>query len=648
MVRIEEHLASNLLFDLPQAKNRDEVFSFVINALKKREIVKDVDKAIIELKKREEKGSTGIGYGVALPHIFIDELTHPIIAIARIRDGIDWESVDGEPVKIVIFVLSGKDYRDEYLKVIAKVATVLREKTARDKIIQARSGADIIYAFTHPKMVSAFYRDRQYIYFFGVIVGILLFSLFFLTKIKIPETKTAIELGYLKFNEPTWINKQIIAATVFLTTVIGTLLFWRFRVAIASIGLGILLFTGVMDLETTVRFMSIPTILFIIAMMTIVAYLEHNGVFKFVVTWVVKKVGANPRKLYIALLLLSVVLGGLTGEVSGIMVTVTLAITATSILGIEPFPFILGLVFATNIGSALTLIGNPIGIYIAFAGRLTFGDFLRWATPFSIISALFVAYFTLFIFRKQIPAKVETKLNKLDEWEGIKDKQKFRISIIIFTLIILFIAFHGQLERALGLRETTLIVAIPLFFVGVIIFMEKEKGKTFLIEGVDWWTIVFFMFLFAKAACLEYTGVTPKLAYLLSGVAQRVQVPFLSPDVAHTAVAFTLLLWFSAIASGFVDNLPIIAALVPIVKDLSAIGLQHSGILWWALLFGGCFGGNLTMIGSSANMVALSIYEEKEGKYIRFKQWVKYGLPVMVVSTLLIMIMLIAQINLSP
>ncbi|MDI6840219.1 MAG: SLC13 family permease [bacterium] len=648
MVRIEEHLSSNLFFDLPQARNREAVFSFVINALKKKGIVKDIDKAIIELKNREEKGSTGIGYGVALPHIFIDEVSRPIIAIARIRDGIDWEAIDGEPVKIAVFVLSGKDYRDEYLKVIAKVATVLRDKLARDKILQARSGADIIHAFIHPRMASTFYRNRQYFYFFGVVIGILLFSLFFWPRIKIPETKTAIELGYIKFNEPTWVNKQIIAFTVFFATVIGTLLFWRFRVAIAAIGLGILLFTGVMDIETTVRFMSIPTILFIISLMTIVAYLEHNGVFKFTVTWVIKRVGTNPRKLYITLLLLSVVLGGLTGEVSGIIVTVTLAITATSILGINPFPFILGLVFATNIGSALTLIGNPIGIYIAFAGRLTFGDFLRWATPLSIISALIIACFTLLIFRKQIPAKTEAKITKLNEWEGVMDRQKFRLSIIIFILIIIFIAFHGQSERILGLRETTLIVAVPLFFVGVIIFMEKEKGKTFLIEGVDWWTIIFFMFLFAKAACLEYTGVTQKLAFLLSGVSQRIQIPFLSPDVAHTAVAFTLLLWFSAIASGFVDNLPIIAAMVPIVKDLSAIGLLHSGILWWALLFGGCFGGNLTMIGSSANMVALSIYEEREGRYIRFIQWFKYGLPVIVVSILFIMVMLIVQINLFP
>jgi Na+/H+ antiporter NhaD/arsenite permease-like protein len=184
--------------------------------------------------------------------------------------------------------------------------------------------------------------------------------------------------------------------------------------------------------------------------------------------------------------------------------------------------------------------------------------------------------------------------------------------------------------------------------VGMIIFIEKERGKKFLVKDVDWWTILFFMFLFANAACLEYTGVTAKFAYLLEGVSQSITIPFVPADIKVTFVAALLLLFASAIASGFVDNLPIIAALVPIIVDLKSIGLPHANILWWALLFGGCFGGNLTMIGSSANVVALARYEEMTGRTVRFGQWFRYGLPVVIISVIFIAVALILQINLSP
>lgn len=498
------------------------------------------------------------------------------------------------------------------------------------------------------------YQNRQYFYFIVVVIGMYLFGAFFLPRVKIPEVPSAITLDYLKFNSPFWVHKQIIAFTIFFATVVGTLLFWQYRVAIASTGIAILLLTGVMDLETTVKFMNIPIILFIIAIMTVVAYLEYTGTLKFCVIWIIKKVGANPRYLYIILLLTSVILSGFVGEVSAIAVTTTLAIIVARTFEIETLPIIIGLVFATNVGSALTLVGNPIGIYIAFAGKLTFTNFARWATPLAFVSAVIITYFTLWLFRRKLPGRQKISSEKLtamsdmlDLYFVLRDKKKFITSTVIFVILILFVAFHGSLEKLLSLRETTVIIGIALFIVGIIIFIEKEEGRRFLVEGVDWWTIVFFMFLFANAACLEYTGVTHKLAYLIEDVARKISIPFLPGDISPTVVAFALLLWTVGILSGFVDNLPIVAAMVPIVKELRLLGLPHAGILWWALLFGGCFGGNLTMIGSSANMVALSIYEKSIKRGITFKMWFKYGLPVAIISLIFAMIILLFQINLS-
>ncbi|MBE0432108.1 PTS sugar transporter subunit IIA [candidate division WOR-3 bacterium] len=647
MIRIRDFVKLENIFELPAEKS-ENLFAFVADKLKQKGYIQNTPQLVKDLLEREKKGSTGVGDGIALPHTVIPGIEKPVVITILLRKAIDFNAIDGKPVRILFFVLASEQQRDDYLKILARLATVLHHEDVKRRIGKAHNKEDLFASLTEIKPESFFYKYRSYFYLAGVVAGAFLFALYFFNHVHIPDTASAAELGYLQFNLPIWVTRQIATFTIFLATVVGTLLFWRYRVAVASVGLGILLISGVMDLETTVKFMSIPTILFIICMMVVVAWLESNGVFDFVVTRVVKQTGPRPRRLYLYLLLLSVVLGGLTGEVTGIIITVTLAVNLARRFGIKPFPYVIGLVFATNIGSALTLIGNPIGIYIAFAGRLSFMDFLRWATPISLIASIAIAYFTLVAFRGQIPQTVKAGLGRMDEWSKVRDRREFYVSIAAFVALVLLIGLHRYFESILQLKTTTMIVAAPLIFVGIILFLNKERGKRFLVSDVDWWTILFFMFLFAKAACLEYTGVTAKIAYLLEHVAQQVNLPFVPAEVQTTVVAALLLLFFSAIASGFVDNLPIVAALVPIVMDLKDIGLPHASILWWALLFGGCFGGNLTMIGSSANVVALSKYEEITGRTMRFGQWFKYGLPVVILSLVIAAVTLILQVRLAP
>jgi Na+/H+ antiporter NhaD/arsenite permease-like protein/mannitol/fructose-specific phosphotransferase system IIA component (Ntr-type) len=635
MIQLRDFLLREQIYELPAAKP-EELFSFVGQKLKGKGCIENPEPLIKELLAREKKGTTGIGDGIAIPHAFITGLSKPMVMTLLLDKGIDFNAADAVPVKVFFFVLAPEKQRDMYLKILASLATILHNTETKKQLLNARTGHDVYRALAQPRVANFFFANRRYFYLLGVILGAYLFASYFFTKISIAPTPSALALDYLRFNEASWVIKQVITFTIFFTIGVGTLLFWQYRVAIAAAALGILLFSGVMDLDTTVRFMSIPTILFIISMMVVVAWLESNGVFKFFITRVMKKIGPKPRTLYVFLLLLSVLLGGLTGEVSGIIVTTTLAIALANRFRIEPFPYVIGLVFATNIGSALTLIGNPIGIYIAFAGNLTFNDFLRWATPLSLTAAVVTIFFTLYLFRKSIPKQVAEDMGTLDEWQGVRDRREFYLSIGTFFVLIAMISTHQY------------IVAAPLVVVGAILFAAKERGKKFLVRDVDWWTILFFMFLFANAACLEYTGVTAKIAYLLEHVSQGLSIPFVPADLKTTVVAMIILLLFSAIASGFVDNLPIIAALVPIVIDLKNIGLPHAEILWWALLFGGCFGGNLSMIGSSANVVALSRYEEITGRSIRFGHWFRYGLPVVIISVFFVCIALLLQINISP
>jgi Na+/H+ antiporter NhaD/arsenite permease-like protein/mannitol/fructose-specific phosphotransferase system IIA component (Ntr-type) len=647
MIHAQDFLLKDLIYELPVAKV-EEVFRFVGQKLKEKNYIQDIERLVEELLVREQKGSTGIGGGIAIPHAFIKALSKPVVMTLLLEKGIEFNASDGAPVRVLFFVLAPENQRDAYLKILARLATILHHADTKKQLLDAKTSHDAYRILVQPRVSNFFYTNRRYFYLLGVIVGAYVFATYFFNKISIAPTGSAVALDYLRFNQTDWVIKQIVTFTIFFTIGVGTLLFWQYRVAIAAAALGILLFSGVMDLDTTVRFMSIPTILFIISMMVVVAWLDSNGVFKYFITKVMKKIGPKPRLLYIFLLLLSVVLGGLTGEVSGIIVTTTLAIALASRFRIEPFPFVIGLVFATNIGSALTLIGNPIGIYIAFAGNLTFNDFLRWATPISLAAAIVIIFFTLYVFRKAIPRTVSEDMGAIDEWKDVRDRREFYLSIVTFLILVGMISTHQLIEDFLKLKEATVIVAAPLVVVGAILFAAKERGKKFLVRDVDWWTILFFMFLFANAACLEYTGVTAKIAFLLENVSQNISIPFIPADIKTTVVAMVILLFFSAIASGFVDNLPIIAALVPIVLDLKNIGLPHAEILWWALLFGGCFGGNLSMIGSSANVVALSRYEEITGRSIRFGDWFRYGLPVVIISVLFVCVALFIQIKISP
>jgi len=646
MIRASDFLDKNLIYQIPAAK-AEELFRFVGQTLEDKGHLENSEQLVEELLTREQKGSTGIGNGIAIPHAFITRLSRPVVMTLMLDKGIDFNALDGKPVRVLFFVLAPDNQRETYLKILASLATILHDPETKRQLTNARTTQDVYRALVQPMVSNFFYTNRRYFYLLGIILGAYLFASYLFSRISIAPTQSAAALDYLRFNEAPWVTKQIVTFTIFFTIGVGTLLFWQYRVAIAAAALGILLFSGVMDLDTTVRFMSIPTILFIISMMVVVAWLDSNGVFKFVITKVMKKIGPRPRTLYVFLLFLSVVLGGLTGEVSGIIVTTTLAVAVARRFQIEPFLYVIGLVFATNIGSALTLIGNPIGIYIAFAGNLTFNDFLRWATPLALAAAVVIIFFTLYLFRNSIPGSVKEDLGALDEWKDVRDRREFYLSITTFVLLIGLISTHQLIEILLNLKEATVIVAAPLVVVGAILFAAKERGKRFLVKDVDWWTILFFMFLFANAACLEYTGVTAKIAYLLEHVSQSLTVPFLPAEIKTTVVAMVILLFFSAIASGFVDNLPIIAALVPIVLDLKNIGLPHADILWWALLFGGCFGGNLSMIGSSANVVALSKYEEITGRSIRFGQWFRYGLPVVFISVIFVCLALLLQIQLS-
>lgn len=422
----------------------------------------------------------------------------------------------------------------------------------------------------------------------------------------------------LDFNQ-----KQLIAWTVFSMCVWATLLFWSFRVPIAFLGTSFLLLSGTLDLKHFVEFASLDVIFFLIGMMILMAALEEVKFFDFVITRFLSMGRFTARKFVISVCFLSAIFACLVDEVTSIIFIATIVINVCKKFNVSSVPYVIISVLATNIGSCGTMLGNPIGILIGTKASLTFEDFIIHAFPLMVLSLITAIPVVLFWFRREIrqfDEKIKEVINnkEIRNMVEITTNKGLIPSAIIFLCTLALIAMHHRLELALGLQTNTLIVAIPVLSAGVIMLWHKEKAKKYLKENVDWWTLIFFMLLFAKAGTLGYTGIADVFAAKIIG------------SVPEKNLLATIL-WTSAIGSSLLDNVVMVVAYIPVIFSLSDIGVDVSN-LWWALLFGGCLGGNITMVGSTANIVALGMLEERENYLMPFLRWLGVGLTTGIIT----------------
>lgn len=413
---------------------------------------------------------------------------------------------------------------------------------------------------------------------------------------------------------------QTMAGTIFIATVLGTLAFWRFRLAIAFGGICALLATQTLDVAHMLAFMNLDVILFLISMMIVVYIANENGFFSWLLGKILKATKYDPRKVMIILLMLSTLMAAMVDEVTSILFIIALVFEYCQYFDLDPLPYVISCVIATNIGSGATMLGNPVGILIGLRAGLTFEDFLLAATPVVIISLFAIIFICTFWYRKPLAeykAKVSQRLAEggSEVFEVVaEDKlQGMKLSGVLLFATIVGVAVHYRIEITLGVEVFTyLFVAV---FAGAALGLLWQRGHAQKIveKGVDWWTLLFFMFLFAKAGALSYTGLTDLLATGISGLATS----------QSQITAF--MLWFSGFGSSLLDNVVLVAALIPVVESLIDLGFNGAP-LWWALLFGGVFGGNITMIGSTANIVALGMLEKKFNYHMRFFKWLWIGL----------------------
>lgn len=376
--------------------------------------------------------------------------------------------------------------------------------------------------------------------------------------------------------------------------------------AVLIVGLGKLLgFYSELKALASVDFNTLGLLL---GMMLLVALLEPSGVFQYLAVWAGKVSRGRPVWLLLLLGTITAALSMVLNNVTTVVLIAPVTILICEILGIAPLPYLVTEALLSNIGGVATLVGDPPNILIASAAGYTFDDFLTRALPVVIVIWLSSLILLRFLFRKELsvqPANAKVLLH-LNPAETITDRTMAWKVLAVLGTAVLFFFFHGVLNLSpafisLGAAAAALVLVRPDF----------DEA----IRKVDWGLLIFFTSLFAMVGGLEAAGVLDSIVRFIAGASALPPVLF-----------GILFIWIIAALSAVVDNVPITIALIPVIQGLSARGME-TGPLWWALVFGAGFGGNGTIIGSSATIVIANL-SRKTHTPITTKLWNRRGLPV--------------------
>jgi Na+/H+ antiporter NhaD/arsenite permease-like protein len=391
------------------------------------------------------------------------------------------------------------------------------------------------------------------------------------------------------------------------------------RVAVVCAGAAVMIIIGATDADAA--FYSHETgidwnvIFLLLGMMIIVGVIHKTGLFEYLAIKAIQLAKGRPRQAFVYLLLLVAFCSSLLDNVTTIMLAVPMTIMVAKYLKVHPVPFILAEVFISNIGGAATLIGDPPNIIIASKADLDFNAFLIHMAPMVLVVLAVIIPMLVLMFNKDLKNNPEDRKTVMDLHPGsfIKDKPLLVKSLVVLILVIVAFVLHTVLHLDPSV--------IAMVGAGFLVMISKLKPEQFA-KDVEWGTLVFFAALFIMVGALVNVGALKIVADTIAS--------FVGNDGALAAGAIVVV---SAIASGIVDNIPYVTSMAPVVQQLngSISSITNDG-LWWALAFGADFGGNMTIVGASANVVAVGL-AYASGYKITFWQFAKYGIPVTVVST---------------
>ena len=381
----------------------------------------------------------------------------------------------------------------------------------------------------------------------------------------------------------------------------------------ALLGAMVLLVLHIIDEHSAIEFIDFETIMLLLGMMTIVAILRKSGFFTIVSVKIAELTKGSPLKILVLFSIVTAVLSAFLDNVTTVLIVIPIVIELTAGMGLDPKIYVISQAVISNIGGACTLIGDPPNIIIGSKVGLNFNQFImNLSIPISIAFVAALLYFWLANKEKFKP--IDTNLTKLFSVQLLLEKIRFnyldiRIDRIFLTkaLACLGLAIILFITQTI----TKLSPGVVALFVAMILFVITKVDVEHMLEEIEWSTLLFFAGLFILVGVLEEKGVIEWIAH---NVFLRIG--------NNPYIVVLVVLWVSGIASGFLDNIPFTITMIPIVRLMLESNPIPNNILWWALSLGACLGGNLTMIGASANIVSIGI-AKKFNQNISFLAFMK-------------------------
>jgi len=407
-----------------------------------------------------------------------------------------------------------------------------------------------------------------------------------------------------------------IAVVIFLVTYAVIISEKLHRVVISLAGAMLIISLGIVTQEEAIRGIDFNTLALMLGMMMIVIITRRSGVFEYVAIKSAKVAKGDPIRILVLMTTITAVLSGFLGSVTVVLLMVPVTISICDRLNISPLPFLLCEIIGSNIGGTATPVGDPPNMLIYSATDLKFMDFVVNLTPlvFAVLIVTIVLVAGFYRNRIKVSEADKAKVMQLNELETIKDWAILKKSLLVLALTI----SGFFLQQVLGLHTGT----IALAGATLLMIISGEEPEDILLS-VEWPTIFFFIGLFVLVESLVKVGVISYLA--------EQSLALTHGNFPLTAL---LILWMSGIFSAFVDNIPFVTAMIPLIKEIAHLTGMPIDPLWWSLALGTCLGGNGTLIGASANVVVAGV-SEKHGVLISFMWYLKIAFPLMIVSLLI-------------
>ena len=389
------------------------------------------------------------------------------------------------------------------------------------------------------------------------------------------------------------------------------------RTVAAMLGAVSMVLLGILSQETALHHVDFNTLGLLVGMMVLVGVTSHTGLFDYVAIKAAKVAKAEPKRILIYLALITAVFSAFLDNVTTVLLMVPVTFSITQKLHLKVMPFLLTQIIASNIGGTATLIGDPPNIMIGSAVKeLTFVAFIDNLAPIAILNLLLVILIMEVIYKKGLHTtpELQAELMDMNEKKALKDHTLLKKSLFVLALVIL-----GFFTHALTHIESSMIA-----LAGGFLLLLLAGGSHHLVESsmkaVEWATIFFFIGLFIAVGGLIETGIIGSMA----GKA----VELTGGDVTATSL---LVLWLSALVSAVLDNIPLVATMIPLIQNMGAMGIDNLEPIWWSLALGACLGGNGTLVGASANLIVAGMAAER-GVKITFINYLKIGFPLMILT----------------